>query len=286
MKNVEPKNNFRNEINIIMPNFNHDLLNNKEAFKQKGKGYNDEKKNINSLKSRSQSLSTNYEDRGKNNEIKALISMKSLSLSKESNNPNEIFSDKVKILLNHFDKEKKNEANNFKFQIFGDKKKMNCDFNKIKSSGNNYSKTIIKYKNKFKYNSKELIISKSKSSSNINYINRQTCPREKKVCKKFQKSEKKCNRIKIKKLEIDLKPTPPRIPELYNNNFILYENDSKYLCNSNYYKKINKSRIPNIFYNHLIVKTKKYNGKIFSCSITKRNKGKILNIIYYKPKTL
>ena len=77
-----------------------------------------------------------------------------------------------------------------------------------------------------------------------------------------------------------MKPKPPITPELFNIMNKLNEN-------SNYYNKnIYKNNIPNVFYNHLMIKNNKCNNNTITCSIIKRTKGKKLNIIYYRPKLL
>ena len=82
-----------------------------------------------------------------------------------------------------------------------------------------------------------------------------------------------------------LKSFPPKIPNLfdYKYNLSLDENN---IFISDYYKKINGSIIPNIFYNHLIInnnKISKENSNYFSISTTNRIKGKLLTILYFCP---
>lgn len=84
-----------------------------------------------------------------------------------------------------------------------------------------------------------------------------------------------------------LKPYPSNAPNLYNNMYSLSEDNIIYFSNRNYYRKINKFKIPNAFYNHLMIKkSEKKSGRnncYISTSITKRTKGKLLTYIYYYP---
>jgi len=73
------------------------------------------------------------------------------------------------------------------------------------------------------------------------------------------------NSILDKKL---LKRLPPKMPSLY---------DTKY--------KYENVKIPNIFYNHLLITNDAIKNKkgLAKCSLTRRIKGKSLNILYYSP---
>ena len=71
------------------------------------------------------------------------------------------------------------------------------------------------------------------------------------------------NNNKHKKLSNDyiLKPLPPTVPELFNNMYILL-NKSKFFCSNSTYNSHKNNKIPNCFYNHLMIrkkiKTKKF----------------------------
>ena len=81
-----------------------------------------------------------------------------------------------------------------------------------------------------------------------------------------------------------MKQFPPKVPEILNLNLNL-ENISK----TNTYGKLNKETLPHVFYNHLML-SNDYNKDLsvkksyFKASVTKRNKNKILTIVYYTPK--
>ena len=83
-----------------------------------------------------------------------------------------------------------------------------------------------------------------------------------------------------------MKSFPPKISNLYDKKYILQQSVYKYFINNNSYKKLNASEVPNIFYNHIMIKNnkKKHENKKFnSISITNRIKGKLLTILYYSP---
>jgi len=81
-----------------------------------------------------------------------------------------------------------------------------------------------------------------------------------------------------------LKAYPPNKPSLYNKIYTLSEKDITYFSNRIYFGKINKFKIPNGFYNHLMIKKRENNNFYITSSITKRTKGKLLTYIYYYPK--
>lgn len=187
----------------------------KDYFRQKAN---------NSLKSRkSQSLSTNYEE--KKDEVKQNLSKKN------------IFT-KVKDFLNNSNNEEK---------IF---------HNKEEKKENNYINNVFIYKEKIIKNQKE------------NYVN-------------FQSENKdKDNKVMINYYKY--KKYPITMPELFNCMYIL-SSTINIFCNRNCYDKLNYYKIPNIFYNHLMIKNNIKNKNYCSCSITKRTKNKLLTIIFYHP---
>lgn len=83
-----------------------------------------------------------------------------------------------------------------------------------------------------------------------------------------------------------LRPFPPKLPEIYNWEYIL--NNKKLFSKDNEtLGLLNKDNIPNVFYNHLMINKRnslfhskyRYNRIL----IKKRNKNKLLNIMYYFP---
>jgi len=92
------------------------------------------------------------------------------------------------------------------------------------------------------------------------------------------------NNNKHKELSNDniLKPLPPTVPELLNNMYIL-SNKSKFFCSNSTYNSHKNNKIPNCFYNHLMIRNKNKNKKVFAYSIKKRIKAKLLTIILYQP---
>lgn len=98
----------------------------------------------------------------------------------------------------------------------------------------------------------------------------------KRKSKKEKYEEYNCNK------DISLfRKVPPKIPFLLKNEINLKTKNNISLSN-NYYGKISKKEISNVFYNHLIINEKNDNQNFLSSSIIKRNKGKLLMIIYFK----
>ncbi len=277
MEVFELKNNNQNEIILMKKQSIGDILVKKEEDNIREKDKIVEKKNSNSLKSRSQSFSTYCEDKEKNinnDDIKTFISLKSLV---NNNNPNQIFSSKGEKLLKLYEEGKNNANNNFEFRKYKNINKLVFNNNLIKSNCNILSKSFVTYKNAFIINFNKLFISK-RNKSNYNYVTSSFSIKKNNLKKNEQNPNKKD--ILYKKIEKELKPNPPITPELFNIMNKLNEN-------SNYYNKnIYKNNIPNVFYNHLMIKNNKCNNNTITCSLIKRTKGKKLNIIYYRPKLL
>ena len=80
----------------------------------------------------------------------------------------------------------------------------------------------------------------------------------------------------------NLNKKPPNVSKLYLNNY-KYENENDFSCLNNTLGKLKKNkRVPNIFYNHLIVCSQFNDDKKYSrTSTNKRYHGKVLTIIYY-----
>ena len=277
MEVFELKNNNQNEIILMKKQSIGDILVKKEEDNIREKDKIVEKKNSNSLKSRSQSFSTYCEDKEKNinnDDIKTFISLKSLV---NNNNRNQIFSSKAEKLLKLYEEGKNNANNNFEFRKYKNINKLVFNNNLIKSNCNILSKSFVTYKNAFIISFNKLFISK-RNKSYYNYVTSSFSIKKNNLKKNEQNPNKKD--ILYKKIEKELKPNPPIIPELFNIMNKLNEN-------SNYYNKnIYKNNIPNVFYNHLMIKNNKCNNNTITCSIIKRTKGKKLNIIYYRPKLL
>ena len=277
MEVFELKNNNQNEISLMKKQSIGDILVKKEEDNIREKDKIVEKKNSNSLKSRSQSFSTYCEDKEKNinnDDIKTFISLKSLV---NNNNRNQIFSSKAEKLLKLYEEGKNNANNNFEFRKYKNINKLVFNNNLIKSNCNILSKSFVTYKNAFIINFNKLFISK-RNKSYYNYVTSSFSIKK----NNLKKNERNPNEkdVLCKKIEKELKPKPPITPEL----FIIM---NKLNENSNYYNKnIYKNNIPNVFYNHLMIKNNKCNNNTITCSLIKRTKGKKLNIIYYRPKLL
>ena len=237
-----------------------------------------------------QSISTSIDDI-KNNEIKDFCSMNNLMpinilkntiLIKEINCLN-------KLSVNLFQKQINLKSNNENEKIF--ENKLILKIGKDKNSLNN-NKNIIENNIEVKnvINPKNVnnccFVNKNfndnKTNKSIHSVIRAKKNEESKI---FQEDTiKNKNNILIKK-EL-LSSFPPKISLLYNNKYLLESNTKNNFLNDNSYKKLSRSVVPNIFYNHIMIKNKKAkfeNQKFNSISTTNRIKGKLLTIIYFIP---
>ena len=84
-----------------------------------------------------------------------------------------------------------------------------------------------------------------------------------------------------------MRESATKSPELFSH-FFDFVNNNTLLKENEVFGKLNRDKIPNIFYNHLLISE---NNKSFSrnkckyhkVSVTHRNKKKLLTIIYYSP---
>jgi hypothetical protein len=110
----------------------------------------------------------------------------------------------------------------------------------------------------------------------------------KKMVNQFNEKEKNLKNIKEERNYSikSLRPFPPKLPQLYNyeykiNNKKAFSKDNETLA------LLNIGNIPNVFYNHLMIN--KRSSLFFSkyrynrILMKKRNKNKLLSIIYYYP---
>jgi len=237
-----------------------------------------------------QSISTSIDDI-KNNEIKDFCSMNNLMpinilkntiLIKEINCLN-------KLSVNLFQKQinlksnKENEKifeNKLILKIGKDKNSLNNNKNIIEN--NIEVKNVINPKNVNNCCFVNNNFNDNKTNKSIHSVIRAKKNEESKI---FQEDTiKNKNNILIKK-EL-LSSFPPKISLLYNNKYLLESNTKNNFLNDNSYKKLSRSVVPNIFYNHIMIKNKKAkfeNQKFNSISTTNRIKGKLLTIIYFIP---
>ena len=78
---------------------------------------------------------------------------------------------------------------------------------------------------------------------------------------------------------------PPKLPKLYNSEYKLNNKKSFSKANETL-GLLNKDKIPNVFYNHLMINKKNGLFNKHRCNrilIKKRIKKKLINIIYYSP---
>jgi len=237
-----------------------------------------------------QSISTSIDDI-KNNEIKDFCSMNNLMpinilkntiLIKEINCLN-------KLSVNLFQKQINLKSNNENEKIFENKLilKIGKDKNILNKNKNIIEnnievKNVINPKNVNNCCFVNKNFNDNKTNKSIHSVIRAKKNEESKI---FQEDTiKNKNNILIKK-EL-LSSFPPKISLLYNNKYLLESNTKNNFLNDNSYKKLSRSVVPNIFYNHIMIKNKKAkfeNQKFNSISTTNRIKGKLLTIIYFIP---
>ena len=248
------------------------------------------KNNNNSLQlTNIQSFSTGIDDI-KDNEIKEALSQKNINIVNifqnniivnKEDNVNKRFmnlsSKNINSIQNYTKKNKfknrtisnlssnKNDINNI-ILIYEDDSKLQKDVNN--KNINNNTKCVNNYN----------LESNKMSNKNDKYINNKIFKED-----NNDKSENNKNNISQKK-NVTLKPFPPKIPQLFHSKY-----EYELSCDQNYNFKISKycckPKIPNVFYNHIFIKNKNIANKnsLLSISITSRNKGKTLTILYYRP---
>ena len=248
------------------------------------------KNNNNSLQlTNIQSFSTGIDDI-KDNEIKETLSQKNINIFNifqnniivnKEDNVNKRFmnlsSKNINSIQNYTKKNKfknrtisnlssnKNDINNI-ILIYEDDSKLQKDVNN--KNINNNTKCVNNY----------YLESNQMSNKNDKYINNKIFKED-----NNDKSENNKNNISQKK-NVTLKPFPPKIPQLFHSKY-----EYELSCDQNYNFKISKyyckPKIPNVFYNHIFIKNKNIANKnsLLSISITSRNKGKTLTILYYRP---
>jgi hypothetical protein len=189
-----------------------------------------------------------------------------------------------KLSVNLFQKQINLKSNNENEKIF--ENKLILKIGKDKNSLNK-NKNIIENNIEVKNVINPKIVNNNnfndnKTNKSIHSVIRAKKNEESKI---FQEDTiKNKNNILIKK-EL-LSSFPPKISLLYNNKYLLESDTKNNFLNDNSYKKLSRSVVPNIFYNHIMIKNKKAkfeNQKFNSISTTNRIKGKLLTIIYFIP---
>lgn len=188
------------------------------------------------------------------NKIEAHLLQQKIASKNVSFIPN-IFKNKI---ISQKSKNKTNNYNNIKILENGDKLE-----NDINSNFTN-SKNINEMKNN---------------------VNLEKTEQQKKTNKIFKKENNKSNNILIDRQY--LKSFPPKKPSLFNNEYIFLENNNKNNTVNKSCIYMDRSKIPNIFYNHLMLQNdeiqKKQNSKYMTISTTNRIKGKLVTILYIRP---
>ena len=206
------------------------------------------------------SISTNNES--------VSVSVSTLKTSNESKK-DQIKLVKKKIIEKHRSLTPKKQFSN-KFVLF---KENNCSVSKNKSALN-----LMYFKEK--NNNSE----NNKNSKKTNEIDKNI----KNLIDKKQETKKLINDYCQTYDRSDFAEQPPSVSVLFLHDYN-YKNEKNFVSVNNTVGKISgASKIPNVFYNHLMVtkNIKNVNNKeISSCctSVTKRCKEKLLSIIYYSP---
>lgn len=183
---------------------------------------------------------------------------------------------KIKLLLN---KEKPSLLHNLKEDIKNDipnKKIKQEERNNLKDRKYEENSQIIKSPEYNKNNN--ILENKVQKDKNNNIIFRKNNEKEKKV-KNSDLYGQNYN------LEI-LRENPPRSPDLFYHKYN-FTNQKVLSKDNENFNVLNKNNIPNVFYNHLVINENNigFNNrcKYKKISITKRNKNRLLTIIYYSP---
>ena len=163
---------------------------------------------------------------------------------------------------------------------------------KNENKANEESKIEIK-ENKTEIKEKNIEIKEEKIKNKTNNVkitntNKNTCFKIIENCNINENKEKNI-KLKINKNDNytqsycrnDFSDRPPKISRLFMDNYD-YENKNIF-SHSNYaYGNIKESKkIPNIFYNHLLINNEN-NGRYITTSLNKNNYGKLSTFIFYK----
>ena len=251
---------------------------------------NCQKNNIsNSLKiinTQSFSISTGIDDI-KENENKEHLSMKnlkifdSISLDNEDTIPNKpsLYKYKKEETSNCIDKNQKkissndNNLSNIEATVFDNLK------NNVNKSNNSL---ILKNVNNICLDKNKKLPLNNLKINNINNIKKNNDINNYENNQIFAEVNIKNIKNKTKYEKKLLKNTPPKKPSLYESKYLLSANN----YNNKNYSKLNRSCVPNIFYNHLMIqniKIKNNNSSYFLVCTTNRIKGKLLTLLYCRP---
>ena len=146
--------------------------------------------------------------------------------------------------------------------------KQEFSINKDKSAFN-----LITKKNK--------ILGKNKNAQKSN----ETDKSSKNIDDKMQEIKKKFDYCQLYR-ESDFDDQPPSVPSLFLHDYN-FKNKNCFSRVNSTLGKINESdKIPNVYYNHLMIHNNINSNNISYCStsVSKRFKEKLLSIIYYSPK--
>ena len=292
MKSNSKNNNKKNKSFISIKS---NLFVSKSMEKIKRKNFLNENVNNSSKSKNFQSFSTGTDDK-KDNEIREFLSMKNLNSFNIIKNYSikSIGNDINKTFYSFPRKDERSRNNNYNQNKF--EKKIIANNNKNENMYNNINLLKIYAKLDNVTNSLNKLISKNNNYINNNYIfcsNKcKNISQNKNKIKEYNKKDKTYIEDKFKnngsnKVENEiLKPLPPKTPKLFENIYIFFENNNNKYINHDCFKKLNRSKIYNNFYNHFFIQSnerKKGNITYASFSTTCRIKRKLLTILYFCP---
>lgn len=263
--NLKTRISYQNNMQIKIYSFSDQKLNHKDNE------YKNEKVN-NSLKlSNNQSFSTGV-DEVRDIEIKESISQKNLNIFDYSS------------FINNTHIMNKKNINLFSKDLTLNKH--NNNENKFKNNNKILINSIILFEKILKFQKEDNINELKTTGKNI--LNQTSNNKGKIKTKENNKIFKNdcdniINKSNIIQLKNDLKPLPPKLPFLFNNIYKLCKEGQNNIYINSPYEKINRSEVPNVFYNHIMItnNTPNKNSKFYSLSTTNRIKGKLLTIVYF-----
>ena len=196
---------------------------------------------------------------------------------------------KTLYIENEFFPEKEDSA--FDLLFFTNKNENDENTKNNKNEENLENKIEVK-ENKIEVIENKIEIKEEKIKVNVNNIqindvNKNTCLKNYENCN-VNKSVEKNIKKKIDKNDnysqtysrSDFSDRPPKVSKLFIHNYN-YENKNIFSHSNNICGNIKESKkIPNIFYNHLLINNEN-NGRYITTSLNKNNNGKLTTFIFY-----
>ena len=189
---------------------------------------------------------------------------------------------KTLYIENEFFPEKEDSAFDL---LFFKNKNENEEITENKKDEKNMENKIEVKENKIEIKEEEIKI--NVNNIQINNVNKNTCLNNYENCNVNKSVEKNINK-KIDKNDNysqtysrnDFSDRPPKVSKLFIHNYN-YENKNIFSHSNNICGNIKESKkIPNIFYNHLLINNEN-NGRYITTSLNKNNNGKLTTFIFY-----